>query len=143
MGEAKTGDTVQVHYKGSLDDGTMFDRSPEQEPLEICLGQGSIIPAIENAIVGMTEGETKSISLQPEEAFGPYQDDQIFVIDRSQVPPNIDPEVGMILQLTSREGSSGNVTITDVTQETITLDGNHPLAGKTVLFEVRLETILC
>lgn len=141
MTQAKLGDRVRVHYKLFLNDGTIFDSSLEREPLEFIIGEGMVIPGFENAVIGMNEGETKNISLHPEEAYGPYRNDLVFVVGRSMVPPDIDPQVGMGLQVRSPKGII-NVIITDVSNNTITLDGNHPLAGKELNFEVKLLNIL-
>lgn len=141
MSQAKLGDRVRVHYKLFLNDGTIFDSSLEREPLEFTIGEGMVIPGFENAVIGMNEGETKNISLPPEDAYGPYRNDLVFVVGRSMVPPDIDPQVGMGLQVRSPKGII-NVIITNVTDNTITLDGNHPLAGKDLKFEVKLLNIL-
>lgn len=141
MSQAKLGDRVRVHYKLFLSDGTIFDSSLEREPLEFTIGEGMVIPGFENEVIGMNEGETKNISLPPEDAYGPYRNDLVFVVGRSMVPSDIVPQVGMGLQVRSPKGII-NVIITNVTDNTITLDGNHPLAGKDLKFEVKLLNIL-
>ena len=142
MAQAKPGDTVKVHYNGSLEDGTIFDSSLGKEPLTFTLGQGMVIPGFENAVLGMNEGETKTVTIPPEEAYGPYDEDLVVTIERAQIPPHIAPEIGMVLQVTSQDGRVSNVTVTEMTEKTVTLDGNSPLAGKNLTFEIKLESII-
>ena len=139
---AKVGDTVRVHYSGSLEDGEVFDSSQEREPLEFSLGHGMVVPGFENAIIGMDIGETKTVSIPPEGAYGPHFQERTLVVERSQVPPNIDAQIGMKLQLQSPEGGMTAAVITNVTEDTVTLDMNHPLAGKTLTFEIKLVEIV-
>ncbi len=142
MSQAKVGDTVKVHYSGTLEDGSVFDSSREREPFELTLGQQMAIPGFEKAIVGMEMGETKTVSFPPEDAYGPYNEGLLIVFERSQVPPDADPQVGMQLQLRSPEGTDVNAVITNVTEDKITFDANHPLAGKALKFEIQLLEIL-
>ncbi len=138
MAQAKMNDTVAVHYTGSFADGTTFDSSVDREPLEFTIGQGMVIPGFENGIVGMTEGESKKISIPAEDAYGAHREDLLVVIDRNQVPPGVDLKIGMMLQVKSPDGGATNVVVRDLTDENVTLDLNHPLAGKELLFEVKL-----
>ncbi|RMD93594.1 MAG: peptidylprolyl isomerase [Calditrichaeota bacterium] len=138
---AKSGDKVKVHYKGMLDDGTVFDSSFDSEPLEFVIGENMVIPGFENAVKGMNVGDTKKFSVPPEEAYGPYREDLVVEIDRSHVPPHIDLELGMMLQVRSQEGSVTNVKVTEIGEETVTLDANHPLAGKALTFEIELVDV--
>jgi peptidylprolyl isomerase len=138
MTQAKSGDTVRIHYSGFLMDGTIFDSSLEGEPFEFTLGDGMVIPGFEEGVVGMTEGEDRTLAIPPARAYGDRDEDLVAVIDRAQLPPEIDPVVGSILQMTSEDGGVSNVIITALTESTITLDGNHPLAGQELIFEVRL-----
>ncbi|MDZ7260883.1 MAG: peptidylprolyl isomerase [candidate division KSB1 bacterium] len=142
MAQAKIGDTVRVHYRGSLEDGTVFDSSFEREPLELTLGQGLVIPGFENAVVGMEEGDTKPVTILPEDGFGQYREDLVVVIERSQIPPHINPQPGMTLQLRSDEGMITELIVTDIDEDTITLDANHPLAGERLIFEITLLEIV-
>ena len=141
MGQAKTNDRVRVHYTGSLEDGTVFDSSVKREPLEFTIGQGAVIPGFENGIIGMKVGDTKRIVIPPDQAYGEHRDDLVGVVDRARIPENIIPETGMILQARSPEGEMINVTVTDVTEAGVTLDMNHPLAGKELIFEVSLVEV--
>ncbi len=142
MAQAKTGDKVRVHYSGFLEDGTVFDSSLDRDPLEFTLGEGMVIKGFEDAVLGMSVGETKTISIPSDEAYGPYREDLVAVVERSMVPPDIDPKVGLVLQLRTPDGSITDVVVTEVNDDTITLDANHPLAGKDLIFEIKLVEIL-
>ena len=142
MATAKSNDTVKVHYTGSLTDGTVFDSSADREPFEFTIGQGMVIPGFENAIIGMNEGDAKTVSIPAEEAYGPYQDELVAVVARSQVPPELEIEIGTILQVRSPEGGINRVMVKEITEENVTLDLNHPLAGQNLTFELKLVQIL-
>ena len=137
---AKSGDTVRVHYKGTLTDGTPFDSSPEGEPFEFTIGSKSVIPGFQEAIIGMAEGDTKVISIPPEEAYGPHTEDAIVVMKRSQLPPKPDPKPGMTLK---GESPNGPITfvVLSVEGDEVKLDGNHPLAGKELRFELTVVSV--
>ncbi len=142
MTEAKINDKVKVHYKGSLQDGTVFDSSENRQPLEFTIGQGMVIPGFEKGVVGMREGDTKVISMEAENAYGSYREDLIGVVDRSRIPEDINLNIGMVLQVRSPEGSVTNVVVSKITENDVTLDMNHPLAGEDLCFEVTLVEIL-
>lgn len=142
MAQTKVGDRVKVNYTGSLEDGTTFDSTSEEEPFEFTLGQGKVIPGFEDAVIGMEEGETKTVSIPAENAYGPHREGNVIVVEKSQFPSNINPQVGMMLQLRLDEGKTTNAFITEVADETVTLDGNHPLAGKDLVFEIELVEIV-
>jgi len=142
VAQAKAGDTVRVHYTGSFEDGAVFDSSVEGQPLEFTVGEGEVIPGFDNAVNGLDEGQTTTISIPPDEAYGVHRDELVAVIGREQLPPEIDPEVGMVLEMSSEDGIVTNVTITDIGDDTITLDANHELAGKKLNFEITLVEIL-
>jgi peptidylprolyl isomerase len=139
--KTKDGDTVKVHYTGTLEDGSVFDTSVESEPLEFTLGQGEMIPGFEQAIIGMKVGESKTTKIPAEQAYGEYRDDLLIVIDRSQLPEDLEPKVGQQLQVTQTDGKTIIVPITDVSETTITVDANHFLAGKDLIFEIKLIEI--
>ena len=141
MSEAKNGDTVKIHYTGKLENGEVFDSSRDREPLEFKLGEGSVIPGFEKGIAGMAEGESKDITIPPEEAYGAKNDQLVFDLERSKLPDNITPAVGMQMQMTQPGGQPVNVVITGLTEEMITIDANHPLADKTLYFNVELMEI--
>ena len=139
--QAKDGDTVKVHYTGSLEDGTVFDTSLEREPLEFTLGQGQLIPGFEQAVIGMKIGESKTVTIPAEQAYGPYNNELISVIDRDNLPEGLDPEVGQQLQAQQPDGQTIIVTIIEVSETSITVDANHLLAGKDLTFEIELIEI--
>ncbi len=139
--QAKNGDIVEVHYTGTLEDGTVFDTSVEREPLEFTLGAGQMISGFEQAVLGMKIGESKTVTIPADEAYGPYRDDLVLVINREELPPGPDPEVGQQLQLTRPDGGTSIGPITNVTDTTITVDFNHHLAGKDLTFEIELMSI--
>jgi len=142
MAEAKQGDTVKVHYTGKLEDGTVFDTSAEREPLQFTIGQGQIIPGFEEAVVGMSEGDSKTTQIPSDAAYGPHRDEMIVEVERSQFPPNLDPEVGQQLQIRQPDGQAIVVTVTDLSDESATLDANHPLAGKDLTFDIELVQVV-
>lgn len=137
---ATAGDTVRVHYTGRLDDGTVFDTSRGRDPIEFTLGTQSVIPGFESAVLGLEVGEQRTVVIGPEDAYGVYHHDRVAVVDRSVLPDEITPEVGMVLK---GEGEQGEVlvTITAVAGDQVTLDGNHPLAGKQLTFDIELAGI--
>ena len=137
---ATNGDTVRVHYTGTLDDGTVFDSSRERDPLEFVLGQGSLIPGFESAVEGREAGEKVCVTLPPDKAYGDVDRELIFTVPRAQVPDHIPLNAGVPLQLSNEQGQM-DVTITEVGADEITLDANHPLAGKTLTFEIEIVEI--
>ena len=138
--KVEKGKTVKMHYKGMLEDGTVFDTSEGKEPLEFVYGEGSIIPALENQLEGMEEGEKKQVMVKAENAYGEVDPAAIQQVPRNQLPNNIDPKVGMQL-LAQTENASIPVTIIDVENETVTIDFNHPLAGKNLIFDVEIVSV--
>jgi len=141
MSQAKAGDKVKVHYTGKLEDGTVFDSSKDREPLEFALGSGNVIPGFESGLLGMEPGESKTLTIAPDEAYGQINPDLVATVERKQFPENISPEVGLQLQMTQPNGQPLNVTIINIVGDSITLDANHPLAGKTLVFEVELVAV--
>jgi peptidylprolyl isomerase len=141
MPEAKTNDTVKVHYTGRLTDGVVFDSSRDREPLEFTIGQKAVIPGFEEGVIGMAVGETKTVSIVSQDAYGPYLEDLVGAIKRSQIPPNIDLHVGAILQMQAPDGGVVLVVVKSFDDESVTLDANHPLAGKDLTFEISLLEI--
>jgi FKBP-type peptidyl-prolyl cis-trans isomerase 2 len=138
MSKAKMGDTVTVHYSGSLNDGTVFDSSMEREPLQFTIGDGKLIPGFEDAVVGMIPGESKTIMLPPEEAYGAHREELTVEVDRGQFPNDLNPKVGQYLQIPQSSGGVINVRITSMDESMVTLDANHPLAGEDLTFEIEL-----
>lgn len=138
MTQAKDGDKVKVHYTGKFDDGTVFDRTEEHKPLQFTIGERKILPTFEQAVVGMNPGESKTLRISADRAYGPRRDEMVLVVERSRVPGHIEPTVGQQLQLRQPDGQLGVVTVTKVSDTEVTLDANHPLAGKDLLFEIQL-----
>lgn len=141
MTQAKSGDTVKVHYTGKLEDGTVFDTSVEDEPLEFTVGSGMVIPGFEQAVVGMAPGETKVEKITADEAYGPYQQEMVMQVEREAMPADFEPEVGQQLEIQRPGGEVIQVVITDVNEGAVTLDANHPLAGMDLIFEIELLEI--
>jgi peptidylprolyl isomerase len=141
MAQAQHGDMVKVHYTGRLANGTTFDTSMQREPLEFTLGEGQLIPGFEEAVLGMTPGESKTATIPADQAYGPYHSERIMEVERHHLPPDLHPELGQRLQLTRPDGTSLTVMVTAVTEEQVTLDANHPLAGKDLIFDIRLVEI--
>ncbi|MFC1917308.1 peptidylprolyl isomerase [Chloroflexota bacterium] len=138
---ATDGNAVKVHYTGTLEDGTVFDSSVGREPLEFTLGAGAMIPGFENAVRGMEVGQEKTVTIPAEGAYGPPQPDMIMAFERDKLPEGLNPEVGQQLQMQDQSGGVAVVVITEVTETTITIDANHPLAGKDLTFEIELVEI--
>jgi FKBP-type peptidyl-prolyl cis-trans isomerase 2 len=141
MPEATNGDIVKVHYTGKLEDGTVFDSSRERDPLEFKLGGGQVIPGFEQAVVGMSPGETKTATVPATDAYGERRDDMSTDISRDRLPDGLEPEVGQQLQAQNEQGQAIPVTITDVSDDAVTLDANHPLAGKDLTFDIELVEV--
>ncbi|HMC21613.1 MAG TPA: peptidylprolyl isomerase [Thermoanaerobaculia bacterium] len=141
MRKAKRGDTVHVHYTGSLEDGTIFDSSESRAPIVLTLGGGDVIPGFEEAIVGMSVGDTKVETIDVQRAYGDRRDDLIFRVDRERLPSDEELLVGDVLRVGFPDGGSTTVQVTAVEGDTVTLDANHPLAGKTLVFELELVSI--
>lgn len=141
MAQAKPGDTVSVHYTGKLDDGTVFDSSEGGSPLEFAIGSGNVIPGFEQAVVGMSPGDSKTTTIPSDDAYGPYYEERVLVVERQQIPPDLPVDIGSQLQIQQQGGMVIPVVITDVTEAEVTLDANHPLAGEDLTFEIRLVSI--
>ncbi len=142
MAQAKSGDSVRIHYKGALEDGTVFDTSHDSDPFTFTLGGGMVIPGFDNGVIGMNEGEVRTVSIEPENGYGEYEAQNVLTVDESQLPDDVTPELGVELQLQSEDGRGFNVTISKIDGDKIELDGNHPLAGKVLTFEITLVEII-
>ena len=141
MVQAKNGDTVKVHYTGKLEDGTVFDSSENQEPLEFTIGEGRIIPGFERVVVGMSPGESKTEKVSADQAFGPYREELVLEVDRQQIPVDVNLEVGKRLQFSHANGRATQALVTDVSKSKVTLDTNHPLARSNLVFDIQLLEI--
>jgi peptidylprolyl isomerase len=142
MAQAQAGDLVKVHYTGRLADGTIFDTSMEREPLEFTLGSGELIPGFEQAVLGMTAGESKTATILADQAYGPHRTEQVIDVERHHLPPDLQPELGQRLQMTRPDGTTITVVVTATTETQVTLDANHPLAGRDLIFDIMLVEIL-
>ena len=142
MAQAKSGDRVVVHYSGSLEDGTVFSSTYEEdEPFEFTLGEGNVLPSFQNAVIGMNEGEIKTISVPPEEGYGEHKAEFVLKMERDQAPPDLELEVGKRLSIHLNDGTTRIVMVVAITDDSIILDANDPLAGKTLTFEIELVEI--
>lgn len=142
MANAKVGDTVRVHYTGKLEDGTVFDTSEDGASMEFKIGAGELLKAFEEGVVGMAIGETKTIQIPAEEAYGPRKDEMVFEFDRTRAPENFDAEIGQELQMYRADGKPVTLTVIGKSEKSFTMDCNHSLAGKNLTFDVRVEEIL-
>ncbi len=141
MAHAQFGDTVKVHYSGWLDDGTLFDTSVDDEPLRFAIGEGAVLEGFERAVIGMSPGESKRIRLAAEDAYGPHRPDLVVTIPHEEFPAHIHPRPGQQLQVARAGLRPMVVTVVEVSEAGVTLDANHPLAGKELTFEIRLIEI--
>lgn len=142
MSQVKQNDTVKVHYTGKLKDGQVFDSSVERgEPIEFTLGQGQLIPGFEKGLLDMKVNEKKTVTIPKEEAYGEPREDLIQEVEKNQLPEEIKPEVGMGLVSKSPDGREMNLIVKDVKEDTIVVDGNHPLAGKDLVFDLEVVEI--
>ena len=141
VAQANEGDEVQVHYTGKLEDGTVFDSSEDGEPLSFTIGENRVIPGFEQAVTGMEPGDTKTAEVEPEQAYGEHREDMVMEMDRDQIPGEVDPEVGQQLQLRLENGQTVPVLITALGEDTVTIDANHPLAGRTLIFDIEVVDV--
>jgi peptidylprolyl isomerase len=138
MKKAQSGDTVRVHYTGKLEDGTVFDSSREREPLEFTLGGGKLIKGFENAVEGMSAGESSAVRIPAAEAYGLRREELVLNIPRDKFPPAIEAREGVMLSLRQPDGGMLEAEITKVEEQSVTIDANHPLAGKDLIFDIEL-----
>ena len=141
MTQVKTGDTVHIHYTGTLNDGTTFDSSEGREPLSFQVGSGQIIPGLDSAIPGMTVGDMKTVNVACDEAYGQVNPEMTQAVPRADIPADIPLETGTRLQMQTQNGQVIPVTVTAVDDSTVTLDANHPLAGQDLTFNIELVKI--
>lgn len=141
MRQAAKGDKVQVHYKGSLDDGTVFDSSEGNDPIEFTIGAGEVVPGFESAVTGMSAGDKKTTKIAADQAYGEHNDDLLFTVSRNDIPPGMEVEVGDMLQVGLPNGENVAVQVAAMDDRSLTLDANHPLAGKDLTFELELVKV--
>jgi peptidylprolyl isomerase len=143
MTQAKVGDTVRVHYTGKLEDGTVFDSSTGSDPMELTLGQGTVIEGFEQAIIGMRPGESKTEHVPCHMAYGPRQEDMTIEVDRALfAEQQVTPKQGLRLEVSRPDGQPLPVVVTQVSESNVTLDANHPLAGRDLVFDISLLEVL-
>jgi FKBP-type peptidyl-prolyl cis-trans isomerase 2 len=138
---AKKGDTVKVHYTGTLEDGTVFDSSRERDPLEFTIGGGQLIPGFEQTVIGMTVGESRNTKILAADAYGAYREDLVLEVGRDRFPPDMQPEVGLQLEVRRPDGLTQMFIIRETSEASVTLDANHPLAGHDLIFDIELMQI--
>lgn len=141
MDNAKSGNKVKIHFTGKTDNGEVFASSQGNEPLAFEIGDGTVLPGVEKAIVGMEQGETKTVTLSPEEGFGEQSESLILTVAKSEFPSDFEPREGMELQVPQPDGAVVFFKILKVLEDSVQLDANHPLAGKTLTFELQLLEI--
>jgi peptidylprolyl isomerase len=141
MSRVEKGNKVKIHYTGTLEDGTVFDSSKDRDPLEFEIGAGNVIPGFENGVIGMAVGESKTINIEPSDGYGNHRPDLIVEVEKSKFPENISPEVGLQLQLQQPDGKVVDVIVSEMKEEIVVLDANHPLAGRKLTFEVELVAV--
>ncbi len=142
MTQAQPGNRVRVHYTGRLEDGTVFDSSQGEEPLEFAIGSGQMLGGFEQGVIGMEPGQTKTVQLAADQAYGPHSPQKVIKVERKEMPPNMQLEPGMMVQGNRPEGGQMPFTVVEVTADMVTLDGNHPLAGKDLTFDIQLVAIV-
>jgi peptidylprolyl isomerase len=140
--QAKYGDTVKVHYTGRLQDGRVFAATDNQGPLQLTIGRGQVVPGFENALVGMVPGESATAAIPAADAYGPYRREMTQTIARDQFPGHLQPTVGQVLEDHQQDGQIIKVKVADVSESSVTLDANHPLAGKDLILNIQLVEIL-
>lgn len=142
MSTAQQGDTVQVHYTGRLEDGTVFDSSRDRDPIEFTLGQDQVIPGFQQAVEGLAEGDTITARVPPEDGFGTRSEDLVMTVPRDNLPDGRDPSIGQQLELTTGDGYKIPVRVTAKSESAVQVDANHPLAGRALDFELELVKIV-
>jgi peptidylprolyl isomerase len=141
MAHPQSGDTVKVHYTARLDDGRVFDSSKEREPLELTIGEGKPFPAFEDALTQMEPGEERTVKIPSDRAYGPHRPELVLAVDRTEFPSDIEPEVGQQLRVRHDQGQVSVVTVADVSDQQVTIDANHPLAGRDLTLDLELVEV--
>lgn len=142
MQQVKSGDKVRVHYHGKLRSGETFDSSQGREPLEFQVGSGQVIKGFDNGVIGMQVGDKKTVEIAVDDAYGQKSEEMIVEFPRNQFPPDLDPQIGMQLMMNNGSGQSFPVSVTEVKEESVILDANHPLAGEDLIFDIELVEIV-
>lgn len=142
MSEVKKGDLIRIHYKGKLEDGTLFDTSEGGASLEFRVGDGEFLPGLEKGVLGMRTGDSRTLTLTPEEGYGPHQAGRVFEWEKGRMPEGFKAEIGQQLQMYRADGMPVTVTVVGISESSFTMDCNHPLAGKNLIFDITLEEIV-
>lgn len=142
MATVKEGDRVKVHYTGKLEDGTIFDSSRDGTPLEFTVGKAELIKGFDRGVIGMSAGESKTVKIPAEDAYGPHKKERVFEFKRDRSPLDFDPPVGQQVQMQRADGQPVVVTIIDKSDTAFTMDSNHPMAGKNLTFDITLVEIV-
>jgi len=142
MIQAKSGDTVKVRYTGRFEDGTKFATSINDEPLEFTIGEGQVIPGLEQAVMGMSPGEAKTAQILADQAYGPYQESKVVEVNRSRFPPHLELQIGTVLRMRKAGGEKIRRIVTTLSDTRVMLDANHPLAGENLTFDLQLIEIV-
>jgi len=142
MAVAQDGDRVKVYFTGTLEDGTIFGQTHEDEPFEFTIGEESVLPKFGDAVIGMEEGEDKTFLIAPEDAYGPRDEKRVFTAEKSEIPDHIKPEIGKKIQVQMDNGQMAILTVLDVSEDKVTFDANDPLAGEELTFKIKLLEIL-
>jgi len=142
VAQAKKGDVVRVHYTGTLEDDTQFDSSAGRDPLEFELGAGRVIPGFDESVMGMEPGDRRNVAIPPEKAYGSVREDMKVTLDRDKLPDGFAPEKGQQVQLRAQDGTPVPARVVDLADDSVTVDANHPLAGRTLNFEIELVEIV-
>ena len=142
MAAVKKGDTIRIHYRGRLEDGTVFDSTDGGASLELTVGKGEFLAGLESGLLGLETGKTKTLFIPAEEGYGVHKKERVFEYDRSRLPEGFQPTVGQQMQMYRADGQAVTVTLVGVSESTVTMDCNHPLAGKNLIFDITLEEIV-
>ena len=142
MSGVKEGDTVRIHYTCKLDDGTVYDSSDISGPMQLTIGKGEYLPKVEQGIIGMSPGESKTITIPMDEAYGPRLEERIFEFDKTRAPEGFSPSIGQQIQMQRADGKPVKVTVIGISEKSFTMDCNHPLAGKDLTVDITLEEII-
>lgn len=142
MAAVKKGDTIRIHYKGRLEDGTVFDSTDGGASLELTIGRGEFLAGLEEGVLGMEPGGSKTLLIPAEEGYGMHKDERVFEYERERLPEGLQPKVGLEMQMYRADGLPVTVRLVEVSEKTVTMDCNHPLAGKNLIFDITLEEIV-
>ena len=142
MAVAQDGDRVKVFFTGTLKDGTIFGQTHEDEPFEFTIGEKNVLAKFEDAVIGMEEGENRTVLIAPEDAYGSRDEERVFTVEKSEIPDHITPEIGKKIQVQTESGEMAILTVLDVSEDKVTFDANDPLAGEELTFEIKLLEVV-